>query len=90
MTLDEADLLALKERFATGGQDAREIVAVVDELLALRKLSRSETRRDVMMMAACVASELTHGFDIRDEYTRDSVASQAVSMAFAIEKATPR
>lgn len=88
MLLDEADLDALVAR-AQQGTDAREIEAVVAELKLRR---RSEPRRDVMMMAAAIASESINTFEggLERKATRDHVATLSVALALAIEQVTPR
>lgn len=89
MTLDEADLLALKER-TKDGPDSHEIAAAVDELLALRKDHRNAARRDIMMMAAAIASEFAHNYKLEIAESRDYIARHSVMLAFEIEKVTPR
>lgn len=88
MLLDEADLDALVAR-AQQGTDAREIEAVVAELKLRR---RSESRRDIMMMAAAISSEAISTYDggLERKANREHVAGLAVAMAFEIEKATPK
>ncbi len=90
-TYTEEDLRALVTRTAsTLPVYSEQIGAVVEEVLAARKVVRNEARRDIMLMAASVATEVIKLSDMTTPEGRAYIAEHAVALAIAIEKATPR
>lgn len=52
--------------------------------------AENDARRDLLMMAAAIASELCRDHDMRDPAMRTHVALQAIQLALEIERLTPR